>query len=271
MITTGAVQSNHARMTAAAACIAGMRCVLVLTRDQRSPPIAGNLLLDKLLRRRDPARARDRSDARGRPGRGGRRRGRRARNRRGPDAVRDSGRRIERRRRVRLRRRHRGARRQLAAMRASRRHACITPAARAERRPADARRKAVRAPYALYGVAVSAGEPEKIERAKRIANEAAACLTCRTARARRSLHRSGLHRRRLRHPDAAALESIELLARTEAILLDPCLHVEGHGGPDRSRPRRRDRSPTDTVVFLHTGGMPALFTREFVCGQTVGR
>ena len=22
--------------------------------------------------------------------------------------------------------------------------------------------------------------------------------------------------------------------------------------------------PTDTVVFLHTGGMPALFTREFV-------
>ena len=41
LITTGAVQSNHARMTAAAACVAGMRCVLVLTstngRSRRSP------------------------------------------------------------------------------------------------------------------------------------------------------------------------------------------------------------------------------------------
>ena len=49
LITTGAVQSNHARMTAAAACVAGMRCVLVLTatqrRSRRSP---ATCLLDKL-------------------------------------------------------------------------------------------------------------------------------------------------------------------------------------------------------------------------------
>ena len=48
LITTGAVQSNHARMTAAAACVAGMRCVLVLTATSDAPAIAGNLLLDKL-------------------------------------------------------------------------------------------------------------------------------------------------------------------------------------------------------------------------------
>src|SRR4051812_3976867 len=48
LITTGAVQSNHARMTAAAACIAGLRCVLVLTATSDQPPLAGNLLLDKL-------------------------------------------------------------------------------------------------------------------------------------------------------------------------------------------------------------------------------
>ena len=36
--------------------------------------------------------------------------------------------------------------------------------------------KLCEAPYQAYGVAVSAGEPEKIERAKRIANEAAALL-----------------------------------------------------------------------------------------------
>ena len=48
LVTTGAVQSNHARMTAAAACVAGMRCVLVLTTTAEMPEIAGNLLLDKL-------------------------------------------------------------------------------------------------------------------------------------------------------------------------------------------------------------------------------
>src|SRR4249919_2572052 len=40
LITTGAVQSNHARMTAAAACVAGMRSVLVLTATSDAPPIA---------------------------------------------------------------------------------------------------------------------------------------------------------------------------------------------------------------------------------------
>ena len=48
LITTGAVQSNHARMTAAAACVAGMRCVLVLTTTVDAPALAGNLLLDRL-------------------------------------------------------------------------------------------------------------------------------------------------------------------------------------------------------------------------------
>ena len=49
LITTGAVQSNHARMTAAAACVAGMRCVLVLTTTSQRPPATGNLLLDRLF------------------------------------------------------------------------------------------------------------------------------------------------------------------------------------------------------------------------------
>jgi L-cysteate sulfo-lyase len=48
LVTLGAVQSNHARQTAAAAARCGLRCVLVLRG--RPPPIAtGNLLLDHLL------------------------------------------------------------------------------------------------------------------------------------------------------------------------------------------------------------------------------
>src|SRR5579862_3036027 len=43
LVTVGAVQSNHARMTAAAARLAGLRCVLVLTADQPDPESQGNL------------------------------------------------------------------------------------------------------------------------------------------------------------------------------------------------------------------------------------
>src|ERR687890_1221436 len=47
LITTGAPQSNHARLTAAAAARLGLRCVLVLAG--REPATArGNLLLDQL-------------------------------------------------------------------------------------------------------------------------------------------------------------------------------------------------------------------------------
>src|SRR5918992_5774524 len=48
LITTGATQSNHARMTAAAARVAGLECHLVLTSKSNNPPLQGNLLLDRV-------------------------------------------------------------------------------------------------------------------------------------------------------------------------------------------------------------------------------
>jgi L-cysteate sulfo-lyase len=48
LVTLGAVQSNHARQTAAAAAACGLRCVLVL-RGQAPAAATGNLLLDHLL------------------------------------------------------------------------------------------------------------------------------------------------------------------------------------------------------------------------------
>jgi D-cysteine desulfhydrase family pyridoxal phosphate-dependent enzyme len=48
LVTEGAAQSNHARITAAAAVMAGLRCVLVLDARHGSE-VAGNLLLDHLL------------------------------------------------------------------------------------------------------------------------------------------------------------------------------------------------------------------------------
>ncbi len=49
LITTGGVQSNHARMTAAAAARMGMECSLVLTGEEPGEPYPGNLLLDALF------------------------------------------------------------------------------------------------------------------------------------------------------------------------------------------------------------------------------
>jgi D-cysteine desulfhydrase family pyridoxal phosphate-dependent enzyme len=48
VITAGAAQSNHCRQTAAAARKAGLRCVLVLSRSEHNE-LQGNLLLDALL------------------------------------------------------------------------------------------------------------------------------------------------------------------------------------------------------------------------------
>ena len=48
LVTVGAVQSNHARQTAAAAARCGLRCTLVL-RGHAPPAATGNLLLDHLL------------------------------------------------------------------------------------------------------------------------------------------------------------------------------------------------------------------------------
>lgn len=49
LVTSGAVQSNHARLTAAAARVAGLKAALVLTSQVEQPKVQGNLLLDRLL------------------------------------------------------------------------------------------------------------------------------------------------------------------------------------------------------------------------------
>jgi len=49
VITCGSDRSNHCRQTAAAARVAGMKCVLVLNSKTPGPPVQGNLLLDRML------------------------------------------------------------------------------------------------------------------------------------------------------------------------------------------------------------------------------
>jgi len=49
VLTTGAVDSNHCRVTAAAAARLGLRCILLLATEHEAPPLQGNLLLDHLF------------------------------------------------------------------------------------------------------------------------------------------------------------------------------------------------------------------------------
>ena len=49
VITCGSTGSNHCRQTAAAARVAGMKCILVLNSHDDPPKVQGNLLLDRML------------------------------------------------------------------------------------------------------------------------------------------------------------------------------------------------------------------------------
>jgi len=264
LITTGAVQSNHARMTAAAACVAGMRCVLVLTATNDDPEIAGNLLLDKLYGATirlvpsiDPMLAVGQDEAVVAEVAAGER----AAGRvpyvipvGGSSGVGVCG--------------YIGGSAELVDQLAN---AAITPSrlyyasgSRGTQAGLTFGAKLCEAPYEVYGVAVSAGEPEKIERAKRIANEAAALL-----KLPERLELSDLVTDQnfigegYGIPTKEGLEAIALFARAEALLLDPCYTSKAAAAMIRHI-RDGEIHADETVVFLHTGGMPALFTEDFV-------
>jgi D-cysteine desulfhydrase family pyridoxal phosphate-dependent enzyme len=260
LITTGAVQSNHARMTAAAACAAGLRCVLVLTTTRDQPAAEGNLLLDRLygadvrfVPSLDPMFAvghdepvvaevvAEESAAGRRPyvipvG--------------GSSGVGVFG--------------YVSGTAELvdqlaeAGIRPSRLY--YASGSRGTQAGLTLGARLCTAPYRVYGVAVSAGEPEKIERAKRIANEAAAHLGLDERLGLTDLFTDlqfigegyGI-------PTAAGLEAIALLARHEGILLDPCYTSKAMAALIH-HVRDGELAAPDTVVFLHTGGVPALFT-----------
>ena len=116
------------------------------------------------------------------------------------------------------------------------------------------------APYAVYGIAVSGGESFKKERALRIANEAATIAALDTRVTEGDLHTD----QRYIGPGYGiatpeCLEAIRMLATTEAILLDPVYTAKAMAGLI-DHVRRREVDPGSSIVFLHTGGVPALFS-----------
>ncbi len=274
VVTTGAVQSNHARMTAAAAAMCGLEAHLVLTATTAIPAEEGNLLLDRLFGAHvsfvpsvDPMLAVGHDEAAvaevaaAIAARGGR-----------PYVIPVGGSSAV------------GALGYVAGtlelvgqldalgIRPSRLY--FGSGSRGTQAGLTLGAQLTGASYRLHGIAVSAGEAEKIERARRVANEAAALLGAGTAAASAEFFTDqtqigdgyGL-------PTAAALAALVLVARSEALVLDPTYTAKAMAGLVADvRAGRID--PGDTVVFLHTGGSPAVFTtaaREHLAPVVVPR
>jgi D-cysteine desulfhydrase family pyridoxal phosphate-dependent enzyme len=268
IVTTGAIQSNHARMTAAAACIAGLRAVLVLTKKWAMPRVEGNLFLDYLY----GAEMRFVNSVDDRLAVG-----------RDEEVVAD----VVKHEAAQGRKAYvipvggssgigavgyvTGTRElldQLASIDAKPSRVYYASGSRGTQAGLALGAKLHGAPYRLWGVAVSGGEAEKIQRARRVANDAATLLGAATRVDLDELFTDqGFIGEGYGIPTDEGLDAIRVLARTEAILLDPVYTSKGFAALLR-HVKTGEITPDETVVFLHTGGMPALFTREFkACSQ----
>jgi D-cysteine desulfhydrase family pyridoxal phosphate-dependent enzyme len=262
LITSGAVQSNHARMTAAAARVAGLQVSLVLSSRDPQPQVQGNLLLDHLLGAElhfltasaDPRLAVAENEvakvaevvevlqARGErpyviPVGGSS----------GIGALGYVAGTLE-------------LVGQLVALGEAPTRLYYASGSRGTQAGLTLGARLYNVTYQLCGIAVSGGEPEKIERARRIANEAAERLELPLRLEREAFEHTDQEFIGAGYgiPTEACLEAIRLVAQTEGIFLDPVYTGKAMAGMI-SHIQQGRIAPTKTVIFLHTGGTPALF------------
>lgn len=255
LITAGAVQSNHARMTAAAARMAGMKAALVLTSNDDQPEVQGNLLLDRLLDADVhlllPDTDETVDEAMERVAESLERDGER------PYIIPVGGSNAI------------GAFgyvagtlelvSQLFELGEAPKRLYFASGSRGTQAGLVLGAKLYAAPYQVYGVAVSPGTGERSTRAAQIVQEAAKLLGHTVELTDDDfVHDEAYAGTAYGVPTEGCLEAITLLARTEAIFLDPVYSGKAMAGLI-DHVRHGKFSPDDSVVFLHTGGTPALF------------
>ena len=261
LVTSGAVQSNHARMTAGAARAAGLKTALVLTRDSPRPAVQGNLFLDKLFdaeihfidENPNPLLATGEEEAA-----------------RIAALMADLETRGERPYLIPI-----GGSSpigsfgyvtgtlelmtQLFQNSEAPSRLYFANGSRGTQAGLALGAKMYSAPYRIYGIAVSGGEPEKTQRAIRIATEAAQMLGV----ASRITAEDLINDESYIGPGygiatPGCVEAIRLLATSEGILLDPVYTGKAMAGMI-GHIRCGSIDSGETVLFLHTGGTPALF------------
>jgi D-cysteine desulfhydrase family pyridoxal phosphate-dependent enzyme len=261
LVTTGAVQSNHARMTAAAACVAGLKSLLLLRAEERNPVAQGNLLLDHLLGAEihlvlpstDANISADSAEAV-----------------RIVELMEDL--------------KARGERpyliptggscpvgvfgyiagslellNQLQEVRESPGRLYYANGSRGTQAGLVLAAKMFGACYRPYGIDVSTGAMEKLQRVLQIGNEAAQRLGVATRISREDLSSDeGYIGSGYGVSTPACLEAIRLSARCEGLFLDPVYSGKAMAGLI-DHIRRGLLDPSSSIIFLHTGGTPALF------------
>lgn len=260
VITTGAVQSNHARMTAAAAVRCGLACDLVLTDAPPAPALEGNLLLDRLFDARLhllPAPA---------PG--------------APSGHDEATMAI-----LADEQRMQGGRpyvipvggsnatgtlgyvaasaelaAQLAALDVAPRRLYYASGSRGTQAGLELGAHLLGAPYEVYGVAVSPGEDQKVARARQAATDAAALLGDEDAQIDTPfVTDQAWVGEGYAAPTEAGVDALLLAARTEALVLDLTYTAKAMAALI-AHVRAGAFGPDDTLVFVHTGGAPATLT-----------
>lgn len=259
VITTGGPQSNHARMTAAAAALCGMKCTLVLSGPGPRGN-AGNLVLDRLVgaevrfldgNLEGDALESAEAEAIDEVMRAYERDGEKPRfiPLGGSDALGTLG--------------YVVATRELLEqtraldLRPSRLY--HASGSRGTQAGLELGARLFNAPWRVTGIAVSGGEETKRARAASLMREAAArILTAVHVDENDLLTDQDWYGPGYAVPTKEATEAIALVARTEGVLLDPVYTGKAMSGVI-GHIRRGDIAPDETVIFLHTGGVPALF------------
>jgi D-cysteine desulfhydrase family pyridoxal phosphate-dependent enzyme len=261
VVTTGAVQSNHARMTAAAARAVGLGVTLVLTTREPAPPKQGNYLLDRLFGATihliaagpDPriAVAPDEEQRVSEVVEEMTRRGERpyvipVGGSSGVGALGYAAGTLE-------------IVEQLKELNLKPSRLYYASGSRGTQAGLELGARLFMPPYRLCGVAVSGGEDEKRVRAARIANEAAALVRAQVTITAEELVTDQQHiGEGYGISTREALEAIRLVAEQEGILLDPVYTAKAMAALVADV-RGGHASPDETIMFLHTGGVPALF------------
>jgi D-cysteine desulfhydrase family pyridoxal phosphate-dependent enzyme len=253
LITAGAAQSNHARATAAAAVMVGLKAILVLDSDDPEGVPQGNLLLDRLMgaevrfipKGTDHAEAMavaaiDVQNAGGVPyvipvG--------------GSNAIGAAG----------YLTMTEELDMQLRELDVAPHFLYFANGSRGTQAGILLGAKVLAMPYLVRGVVISANTPEKEARTVELANGAAELIG--------SSFRFGLDDienvdgylgNGYAVPTPEADEAIRLLARTEAVFLDPVYTGKGMSAVI-DHIRTGAIKPDQAVVFVHTGGTPSLF------------
>ncbi|HEU5431655.1 MAG TPA: pyridoxal-phosphate dependent enzyme, partial [Thermomicrobiales bacterium] len=115
------------------------------------------------------------------------------------------------------------------------------------------------ASFTPIGIAVEGGKDEMCRHGLELTRETAKLIGLNTTFQPEDIHiDDGFFGEGYGIPTAEGLDAIRLLARTEAVVLDPVYSGKALAGLI-AHVRAGEIGPDESVVFLHTGGGPSIF------------